>query len=451
MQALFCGIVLGVIASITISAEVFVNDQGAKGDGQAIDTAAIQKAVDKAARKQDVVAFKPGVYLTGAIFLKSGVRFRVDAGVTLRGVQDLAAYPEMPTRIAGIEMTWPAALINVYKQSNVKIFGKGIIDGQGKYWWDRYRELRKEYEPKGLRWASDYDAKRVRLIQVYDSSNVQLRDLTLQRSGFWTVQLSYSKDIQVDGLTIQNNIDGRGPSTDGIDVDSSSNISIAHCDISCNDDALCMKAGRDFDGLRVNRPTENVTVRDCTIRQGAAGITIGSETSGGIHNVKVSGLHVMHDVPKGICFKSAKVRGGVVSDIEIRDVNLDGVATPISVTLNWNPSYSYAQIPADAKNIPDYWRILAHPVPPEKGMPHFRNVIISGIKATGAKRAFEVNAYPSDPIENFKFDHLDIEAATAGSIEDAANWTFTDTKIVAADGGKVTLKDSRNITGLPTR
>jgi polygalacturonase len=430
------------------AADFSVNKYGAKGDGQAIDTTAIQKAIDDAAHSKGTVIFRPGVYMSGALFLKSGVTFRVDEGVTIRGVQELSAYPEMLTRIAGIEMTWPSALLNVYKQANVKITGKGTVDGQGKYWWDRYWSLRKEYEPKGLRWASDYDAKRIRLIQVYQSSNVNLDSLTLQRSGFWTVQLCYSKHVTVDGITIQNNIDGRGPSTDGIDVDSSSDITIMRCDISCNDDAICMKAGRDADGLRVNRPTENVVVRDCIIRQGAAGITIGSETSGGIRHVDVSGLRVLAPVPKGICFKSAKVRGGMVQDIKIMNLDLDGVAVPVSISLNWNPSYSYAHIPEGMKDVPEYWRKLAQPVSPEQGMPHFQNVQISDIKARGAKRAFEVSGFASDPIRNFHFSHLDIQAVSAGIIADADNWTFEDTNIQAADGKEIVTNDSQNIKGL---
>ena len=91
-------------------------------------------------------------------------------------MQDLAAYPIMPTRVAGIEMKWPAALINVYEQSHVKISGKGTIDGDGKIWWDKYWKMRREeYEPKGLRWAADYDCQRPRLIQIYKSSDVRSR------------------------------------------------------------------------------------------------------------------------------------------------------------------------------------------------------------------------------------------------------------------------------------
>ena len=134
------------------------------------------------------------MYLTGALFLKSNMEMRLDEGVEIRGVQDLAAYPVMQTRVAGIEMKWPSALLNVYEQTNVKLGGKGTVDGDGKIWWDKYWKMRREeYEPKGLRWAVDYDCQRPRLIQVYKSKDVDLEGLTLKRPGFWTVHICYSE------------------------------------------------------------------------------------------------------------------------------------------------------------------------------------------------------------------------------------------------------------------
>jgi len=420
-------------SALATAADFHVSDFGAK-PGDAVNTAAIQKAIDAAAKAHGTVVFAPGTYITGALFLKTGVNFRVDEGVVLRGSQDIAAYPMMPTRVAGIEMTWPAALINVYEQQDVTISGKGVIDGDGKVFWDLYWKMRREeYEPKGLRWAVDYDCRRPRLIQIFKSSGVKLEGLTLQRSGFWTVHICYSNAVTVDGATIRNNIGGRGPSTDGIDIDSSNDVTVQHCDIDCNDDAICLKAGRDADGLRVNKPSTNVTIRDNTVRGGAAGVTFGSETSGGIRDIHVDGLHVLAGVPNGILFKSASTRGGTIENIDIRNVDMQGVATAIAVTFNWNPSYSYAKMPEDVKNPPSYWKVLTEPVPPEKGLPHLRNVKISDVKATGVRQAFNVVSYKDSPLQNFTFTNVAIQAQAGGTLKNTENWTF-DGLVLTAPG-----------------
>jgi hypothetical protein len=420
-------------------------------DGATLLTAAIQKAIDTAALKGGTVTFKPGTYLTGALFLKSGVTLDIPQGVTLTGSQNIKDFPELPTRIAGIEMTWPAALINVRDAHDVTLTGKGTIDENGAVWWKVYNSLRAIYTPKGLRWASDYDAKRVRLSLIQNSYNVHYGGgLTLKRSGFWTVQILYSHEVIVDGLTIRNNEGGRGPSTDGIDIDSSHDIDVSHADIDVNDDALCLKSGRDSDGMRVNRPTYNIKIHDSIIHHGAAAITIGSETSGGFHNIEAWNITAEAGVPNGILFKSAHTRGGAATDIRIHDLTLTGVATPISMTMNWNPSYSYAVLPAgmDIKTAPPYWVPLTTPVSDAQGRPHFSGVHIWNIKATGARRAFSVEAYPDAPLVGFKFDHLNIQAASAGSIADAKDWTFSDIHLTIADSSTVKLTGSTNITGL---
>jgi hypothetical protein len=444
---------LASFARVAHAATLFANDHGAKGDGVTLDTAAIQKTIDTAARKHATVSFKPGTYLIGSLFLKSGVTLDIPEGVTLIGSEHAADYPELPTRIAGIEMTWPAALINTRDQHDVKITGKGTIDGNGAIWWKSYWDLRTAYTPKGLRWASDYDAKRPRLILFQNASKIHLGGgLNLKRSGFWTVQVLYSHDVIIDGLTIRAN-DGtnRGPSTDGIDIDSSHDVDVSHADIDNNDDALCLKAGRDSDGLRVNRPTYNIKVHDSVVRRGAAAITFGSETSGGFHNIEVWNITAESAVPSGVLFKSAHTRGGSATDIRIHDLTLTGVSTPISMTMNWNPSFSYATLPAgmDIKAAPPYWVPLTTPVAEAQGRPHFSNVHIWNIKATGARRAFSVEAYPDAPLTGFKFDHLDIQAASAGTIADAKDWSFSDIHLITADNSTVKITDSTNVTGLP--
>jgi polygalacturonase len=428
--------------------EFRASDYGAKGDGRTVDTQAIQRSIDAAAQHGGTVVFAPGRYLTGALFLKSGTQFRVDKGVEIRGVQDLSAYPIQQTRVAGIEMQWPAALLNVYEQSHVKISGEGTIDGDGKTWWDQYWKLRAQYEPKGIRWAADYDCRRPRLIQIYKATDVEVRGLTLKRSGFWTVHICYSSKVIVDAITIRNNIGGRGPSTDGIDIDSSSFILVQNCDIECNDDAVVLKAGRDADGLRVNRPTENVVVHDITVRAGTAGITFGSETSGGIHHVEAYRIHVLPSVPMGVFFKSARTRGGTVEDISLHDLDLRGVSTAFRIEWNWYPNYSYARIPAGMADVPAYWRILAEPVPPKKGLPHLRNVKTSNVRATEVGEAFSVAAYPTASVRKLTFTNVEIHAQRGGTIQNAEDWEFVDSRIETADKSRVIVKNSRGVSGL---
>jgi hypothetical protein len=107
--------------------------------------------------------------------------------------------------------------------------------------------------------------------------------------------------------------------------------------------------------------------------------------------------------------------------------------------MNWNPSYSYATLPpgTDPKTVPPYWIPLTTPVPDDKGFPHFSDVHIWNIKATGAKKAFSVSAYPNAPLVDFRIDHLDIQAATAGTIADAKDWKLSDNTIHTVDGSTV--------------
>ena len=419
------------------------NAYGAMGDGISNATKAIQRAIDACARAGGgSVVFKPGSYLTGALFLKSSVHLRVDQGVTLLGSQEDADYPSLWTRVAGIEMKWPAALINVNDQKNVKISGGGTIDGQGKKWWDRYWSLRREYEPKGLRWASDYDAERVRLMVIWKSADVTIENLSLKRSGFWTMQVVYSDHVTVDAIKISDN---GGPSTDGVDIDSSSHVLVENCDIDNNDDDICLKAGRDYDGLRVNRPTEYVVVRNNLTRRGGGMLSFGSETAGGIRKVVAYGNRGV-GTSEGIRFKSARTRGGFVEDVLIRDIKMENVPLPFTFTLNWNPSYSYATIPEGMKNVPAHWIVMNTPVtPPERGLCEFRNITIENVEIVGARQIFSAVGLPSKPILNVRWANITARGRDAGVIEYARNWTMKNVRLQTPDGKNVEVSNSDNV------
>jgi len=415
----------------------------AAGDGVANATKAIQQAIDNCAKSGGgIVTFKPGNYITGALFLKTNVHLRVDTGVTLTGSQDDADYPSLWTRVAGIEMKWPAALININEQRNVKISGGGTIDGNGKKWWDKYWALRREYEPRGLRWASDYDAERVRLMVIWKSSDVTIENLSLKRSGFWTVQVVYSDHVTVDGIKITDN---KGPSTDGVDIDSSSYVLVQNCDIDNNDDDICLKAGRDYDGLRVNRPTEYVVIRNNITRRGGGIISFGSETSGGIRKV-VAYQNRGIGTNEGIRFKSAKTRGGFVEDVLIRDIKMENVPLPFTFTLNWNPSYSYATIPKEITNIPPHWVALSTPVTPkERGYCQFRNITIENVEIVSAIKIFSASGLPEKPIINVRFENVTAQGVDAGLIEHARDWTMRNVKLSTKSGAPLKIQNSERV------
>ena len=434
--------------TVPIGKRIFkVNSYGAVNDGNTMNTKFIQKAIDAcAANGGGIVTFDTGEYVTGSIFLKSGVTLKIDKSVKILGSQDINDYPIINTRVAGIEMPWPAALINVLDQKNVLITGEGIIDGRGKPFWDKYWAMRKVYDPKGIRWAADYDCRRPRLMLISGSENITLKGLHLQRSGFWTVHVLYSKHITVDGITIQNNIGGHGPSTDGIDIDSSTYILVENSDIDCNDDDFCLKAGRDADGLRVNRPTEYVVIRHCIARKGGGLCTFGSETSGGIRHVLVENSTAI-GTSNGVNFKSAFTRGGTVEDIHIQNLKMENVNTAINLNVNWNPKYSYTTLPAgyNYDSIPPYWKVMLQKVPPSKGTPTIQNVFISNITGTDCKTAINAVGMNTSPLKNFELKNIKISANSAGKIEHAKDWYFDNINISSKDNSKLQIEDAENV------
>lgn len=424
----------------------------ASGDGKTICTEQIQAVIDQcAAEGGGRVCFNAGTYLTGALFLRSGVDLHIDREVCLQAVPDLRHYPTIETRIAGIEMSWPAAVINVLDQQNVAISGEGKLDCRGKVFWDKYWKMRKEYEAKGLRWIIDYDCERVRGILVSRSSDVTVKDLHIFQPGFWTLQLLYSEYCTVEGLTIRNNTEGRGPSTDGIDIDSSSRILVQACDIDCNDDNICLKSGRDWDGLRVNRPTEYVVIRDCISRQGAGLVTCGSETSGGISHILGYRLKSF-GTNAAIRFKSAMNRGGYIRNVYFSDIEAQHVGSVIVAELNWNPAYSYSALPEAyrGKELPPHWNTMLKEVTPkERGYTYVSDIYIEKVRFDQCRGAFiKASGMGKQlPLKNFWLKDMKGNAHTGGLIRNVENIYIEDLELSTEDGTEVKMQENKQTRG----
>ncbi|MFT4204031.1 MAG: glycosyl hydrolase family 28 protein [Chitinophagaceae bacterium] len=419
---------------------IIVRASGLIKDTAQYATKAIQKAIeDCAAKGGGIVSFKPGIYVTGALFLKSNVVLQVDKDVYLLASQHFEDYPKLRSRIAGIEMDWPSALINIVDQKNAGVVGDGKINARGKFCWDKYWAMRKDYDKRGLRWIVDYDAERVRTILVQNSSDVLLKGVQLSNAGFWTVQVLYSNHVTVEGIVIRNNVDGHGPSTDGIDIDSSEWVLVENCDIDCNDDNFCLKAGRDWDGLRVNRPTQYVVIRNSVARRGAGLLTLGSETSGGIKHVYAYNLKAAK-TDNGFRIKSATTRGGVLEDITLDGWLLDSVKTVFQCNLNWYPAYSYSGIPKGytEETMPEHWKTMLKKVERvSKGIPHVTGIVLQNIKATNSGVLLDVNGLDSSLIGNVTLLNSFFGVNSIGSIQYYNNWEFKNIDIKLASISKL--------------
>lgn len=413
----------------------YVVDYGAKGDAVSLNTTFIQKAIDEAeAAGGGIVEFAPGIYLTGSLFLGNNVNLHIGKGVTLIGSLRLADYKKIPTRVAGVEMEWPAALVNVIGKHNAAISGMGTIHGRGKVFWDTYWQMRKKYEKKGLRWIVDYDCERPRGILVSDSKNITIKDIVLYQPGFWSLHVLYSKYVTIDNIVISNNIEGHGPSTDGIDIDSSEYILVQNSDINCNDDNFCLKAGRDSDGLRVNRPCQYVVIRNCLARSGGGMFTCGSETSGGIRHVLVSGMKGI-GTKCGLRFKSTCQRGGIIENIYLNQIEMQDVARPFVVDMNWNPAYSTSKLPKEYEGqpLPEHWLKMLELVPLDKGTPVFRKITLEDVKAIRATTCMKVEGIENSQVADVVLKDVYLQGKNAGNIVWAERWSIDNFAVKAKD------------------
>jgi len=253
---------------------------GAEARSEKLNTTAIQAAIDTAAEKGGgTVVIPAGVFRTGSLFLKPGVGLWLEAGAVLKGSEDIADYPKRMTRIEGHFEPWRMALINAQKLDRVRIGGPGKLDGSGPVFWAAFWQRRKE-NPK----CTNLEVERPRLLYVEQCTDVRIEGLSLEDSGFWNLHLYRCRDVVIDGLriTVPSARDGlRGPSTDGIDVDSSQHVTIRRCYISTHDDNIALKgskgpfADRDAD----SPPVENILVEDCEVGDGNGLITCGSEAT----------------------------------------------------------------------------------------------------------------------------------------------------------------------------
>jgi polygalacturonase len=427
--------------------EYNIIDYGAVGDNATLCTEFIQNAIDDAAVDGGRVIVPAGEFLTGTVFLRSGVDLYLNKDAMLSGSQRDEDYPELTIFVRGERLSRIAGLVTAMYSFDISVAGEGMINGNGKIWWskfwgeDKKGGVMAEYEAKGIRWAADRAVRRPRSIYFCCCHNISISGITMIRSGSWNVHIHYSHRVLIDSITIYDN---DGPSTDGIDIDSTSEALIQNCDIDCNDDNICIKAGRDLQGIRIGIPSENIVIRDCITRAGHGLVTLGSETAGCIRNVLAYNLKA-YGTRFGLRFKSAKNRGGVVENITMRNMYIEKSHMPIRFDINWFPAFSYAVIPEDYKDkIPENWFKSLEPVPPEIGIPKFRNIIISNIEIRNCENGLVMEGLPEEHVRNVTLENIDAEVEHAGKIQYFDNLHLCNVSVRAKDGSDMEIIDCKN-------
>lgn len=401
-------------------------------------TILIQNLIDEAAVTKSKIILSKGTYLTGPIYLKSNMEFHFEDGATLLGTTDESTIGLIKTRVAGINCQWYPAILNLIDVESVKVTGNGVIDGSGLYYYDKYwgRDkkggMRKSYDAQGLRFLCDYDCMRPRNLLVQSSKNVVIQDINSKDSAFWNIHVLYSKDVVIKNVKIKSDYEN-SPSTDGIDIDSSSSILVEDCIISCNDDSICLKSGRDSDGIKTNIPCHNIEIKNCTILKGF-GITIGSELSGGIYDINIHDIN-FKNTDCGFRIKSSIPRRGYIKDINVTNLNMENVKYVFHIFLNWNPSYSICKLPNDYNSpISDILNKLIQEVDINIPYTCVSNINISNVTSRieasyqGISRAFNIEGFKEQPIKELKFSNIDLTSKEYGIIN-YADITFNNSRI----------------------
>jgi polygalacturonase len=381
-----------------------------------------------------------GKWQTGRISLKSNVNLHFEAGAELYFSGEVADYrPAVFSRTEGVEVMSLGACIYANGQENIAVTGPGRLIGPAQGGSVRRQTMTKDVVenvilasvPVAERVYEGYDGSIVfppMFISPINCRGVYIEGVSLENTAFWNIVPVYCDGVIIRGVTVNSVGIQRG---DGIDVESSRNVLIEYCTLSSGDDCFTIKAGRGEDGLRVNRPTENVVVRYCLAREGHGGITCGSETAAMIRNLYVHDC-VFDNTGVGVRFKTRRSRGGGGENLVYERLRLNLKAT----AFHWDMLGSAVHVGGLASRLP------ARAITPLT--PHFARIRATDIIIENASQFVKVEAIPETPLTDVVLENLTVNAQKLMTAADVQHFTVRNARITAADA-KLTLLDARQV------
>jgi len=377
---------------------------GAKAGGNIDCREAINKAINVCSKAGGGRVVVPaGVFLTGAIRLRSNVNLHLSKGATLKFSTDPKAYlPVVHTRWEGMELMHLSPLIYAYEETNVAVTGEGTLDGQGRsFFWKWHGNPRYGGNPEVISqrdararlyammdgnvpvekrmFGGEKDYLRPQFIQPYKCENVLIEGVRMIDSPMWEVH-----PVLCENVTVRNlHISSHGPNNDGCDPESCKDVLIDNCYFDTGDDCIAIKSGRNNDGRRLATPTENIIIRNCTMKDGHGGITVGSEISGGVKNLFAHDNDLdSPDLWTAIRVKNNASRGGVLENFYYRN-NTVGQVSRAVIEIDFN----YEE---GAKG--DFTPVM-------------RNLQVDGLTCRSGNRALDLQGFENAPIYDVRLSN----------------------------------------------
>ncbi len=410
-----------------------ITDFGATPES-ANNQTAIQAAIDACSQKGGGTVVVPrGKWKTSWLELRSNVNLFLTEGAILLFSDDIALYSTPTfTRWEGIECMNYHPLIYAKDVENIAITGSGKIDGNGKKWWTfkgkQIETLTKLYDqvqedvPVAQRNCLAYAPTsylRPSLIQTINCKNVLVEGIEVGSGPMWTIHFVYCENVIARNLKVITN----GVNNDGITPDACNKVLIDNCYFSTGDDCIVIKSGLNEDGWRVNKPSQNIIIKNCITNKGHGGVVIGSEMSGGVRNVYVHDCDFSH-TQRGLRFKSMKGRGGIVENLWFENIKMDSIeAEAIQINMHYGSS-SIA--------------------PRTQTPPVFRNFHFKNITSSYAETAIRLNGIDDHYIDSMTFSGLTMKCKYGIVIKNAENSSF-DSLNIQAGVGPISITNARNI------
>lgn len=379
-----------------------VKDFGAYGNGEHDDTCAIQAAI-MACPPDSRVLVPEGVYKITSVFLKSNLTLELAKGAVLSAFTDRTKFPVFPGVIDSYDEkeeynigTWEgnpldmfSGIVTAINVENVVITGEGTVDGCADFdnWW---------FEPKIRKIAW-----RPRLVFISHCKNVMLQGITVQNSPSWTLHPYFSENLSFVDVKIKNPFNSHN--TDGLDPESCRNVEVVGTHISVGDDCIAIKSGKIYMGRKLKQPTENMTVRQCCMRDGHGAVTVGSEIAAGVKNVRIQDCLFMN-TDRGLRVKTRRGRGedSVLDNITFEDIDMDNVMTPFVVN-------SFYFCDPDGKT--EYVSSKS-PLPVDDRTPSIKRLTFKNIKASNCHvAAAYITGLPERKITRLTFENVDVTYA----------------------------------------